>query len=166
MVNEMTDVHEIVQRVEASPEFQEFSNANPHHYLAHVFATSAAEPGPMELGYYSKESDMITVFKTAPIAAMPPEEVFKESGTLRRLDLDAVLLGLAAAMERAEKERASAYPRHPAMKMICILQQQDVPVWNITIVTGTLQMINMKLSATNGELLSRSMQSIMGLVRE
>jgi hypothetical protein len=158
----MTDVHNTVKRLENSEAFQEFSRSNPHHYLVHAFSTGKE----IELGYYGKESDKITVFKTNPVAMLPAEEVFKQQGVLEALNLDMVQLGLHEALERAEAERANAYPQHITTKSICILQQQDGPVWNITLVTATLQMINVKLSAQSGELHSRDMRSIMDLARE
>jgi hypothetical protein len=166
MLNASTDVHATVKKVEASAVFQEFNATNPHHYLVHAFATTTSVAAPLELGYYGKETDMITVFKGDPVTAMPPEEVFKQGGILAPLDLAAVRLGLPEALVRAEKERAAAYPRHPFMKAICVLQQQEGPVWNITLVTGTLQMITMRFSATTGMLVSREMRSIMDLARD
>jgi hypothetical protein len=158
----MTDVHDTVKRLENSDAFQEFSRSNPHHYLVHAFSTGKE----IELGYYGKENDKITVFKTNPVTMLPAEEVFKQQGVLEALNLDMVQLGLHEALERAEAERADAYPRHTTTKSICILQQQDGPVWNITLVTATLQMINVKLSAQSGEVRSRDMRSIMDLARE
>ncbi len=160
------DVHEVIEKVEASPEFQEFSEQNPHHYLVHAFSTAAGAPAPIELGYYGEDTDMITVFRSDPITAMPPEEVFKQDGKLKQLDLTAVRLGLKDALERAEKERAAAYPQHATIKAICILQQHDNPTWNLTLVTGTMQMINMRIDALTGQVLSRSIQSIMNIARE
>lgn len=162
----MTDVHKRVVEIEASPAFHAFNKQTPHHYLVHAFATVTGGPVTIELGYYGQDTDMITVFKGAPVEAMPPEEVFKQTATLPQLDLGLVKLGLKDVLEKAEKERATAYPHHPFAKAICVLQQQDGPVWNITLVTATLQMINMRFNATTGFLLNRSMQSIMDLARD
>ena len=98
--------------------------------------------------------------------ALPPEDVFKEQGALAQLDLSAVRIGFAQAIELAEKYRVQTYPHHPIMKMICVLQQQELPFWNMTLVTGTLQMINIRIDAVTGQLLSRSLHSIMDLAKE
>jgi hypothetical protein len=159
-----TDVHTTVELVEGSKEFQEFNAQNPHHYLVHAFSATGT---PLELGYYGKEADRIVVFKTNPIVAMPPEEIFKEEGkVLHALDLTAVRFGLKEALDRAEKQRQQVYPRHECMRTIAILQQADRPVWNITLVTNTLNMINMKIDAMTGELVSRDMQNIMSIVKD
>jgi hypothetical protein len=154
-----TDVHELVEKVEASQEFK-----LPEHVLVHVFSATG-DLGVAELGYYGAD-DKITVFRTNPISAMPPEEVFKEQGTLTKLDLSAVRIGLAQAGVKAEQYKQESYPHHMTMRMICILQQREQPEWNITIVTNTLHMINIKINAMTGELISRSMDSIMSLSRE
>jgi len=161
-----TDIHEVVEQVESSQEFQAFNSKNPHHYLVHAFCAAEAKPGAVEIGYYGKETDRITVFKTNPVAAMPEEEVFKKEGHLEPLDLTAVRLGVKEAVARAEQERAAAYPRHSAVKTICVLQQQGNPVWNLTLVTATLQMIIMRIDAMSGQVLSKDMHSVMSIVKE
>jgi len=165
-----TDVHSIVERIESSPAFTSFNADNPHHYLVHAFVAVqrlAEDASPaLELGYYGKETDRITIFTSEPIVARPPEEVFKESGTLAPLDLGAIRFGFADALRIAERTRAAYYPTHGVMQGFCILQQSDTyarPVWNITLVLGTLSMLNMKIDAVTGELLSRELQNIMSL---
>jgi hypothetical protein len=162
----MTDVHDVVDKVESSAAFLAFNAENPHHYLVHAFSTAGAHIDPMELGYYGKEADKITVFKTDPLTRMPAEEVFKERGVLEALDLSLVKLGLTQALAKAEEYRHDAYPKHQTMKTICVLQQKQRPIWNMTIVTNTLNMINMRIDAQTGELISREMQSIMNLAKE
>ncbi|HIH25109.1 TPA: hypothetical protein HA251_08810 [Candidatus Woesearchaeota archaeon] len=169
-----TDVHETIERVEASDAFIAFNAENPHHYLVHAFATvRSLDPAvplpPLELGYYGKEHDMITVFTSEPVAARPPEEVFKEEGSIAGLDLLALRQGFADALRIVERTRSSQYPAHAAMQGFCILQQNRVystPVWNITLVLNTLSMLNMKIDAVTGEVLSRELQNIMSLSAE
>jgi hypothetical protein len=164
-----TDVHETVTLIEASPEFQRFNAQNPHHYLVHAFASTKSLDGDspaLELGYYGKETDMITVFTSLPIAAREPEEVFKKEGVLAQLDIAAVRIGLSEALRNAERLRSAHYPQHNVMQCFCILQQHDWPVWNITLVLGSLNMLNMKIDAMTGEALSRELQNIMSLRAE
>jgi hypothetical protein len=160
-----TDMHELVEQVEGSKEFAHFNTVNPEHYLVHIFSATG-DLKNAELGYYGTKSDKITVFKTNPIVAMPEEEIFKEKGHLHKLDLTAVRLGLKEATGKAEQYKAESYPRHQTMRMISILQQAEMPLWNITIVTNTLHMINLKIDAMTGQLISRSMDSIMSLAKE
>jgi hypothetical protein len=170
-----TDIHVAVRAVEASTEFSAWIAENPHHELVHVFASVSAAPAPtpgqspvIEIGYYGRESEMITVFKTPPVERLPAQEVFKreEHPAPAALDLAAVRIGLSQTSDIAEATRAAAYARHPPMKTICILQQLDHPTWNLTMVTGTLQMITMRIDAVNGTVLSHAMHSLMSLVKE
>jgi hypothetical protein len=164
-----TDVHDAVKRVEASAVFATFSAANPHHYLVHAFASVSGpdEAAALEIGYYGKETDEITVFSSEPVAMRAAEQVFKQPGkVLAPLDLAAVRVGLADALARAERERARDYPHHMPMRIICVLQQHEQPCWLLTIVTNTMQMLTVRLDATIGTVLSREMTSLMSLVKE
>lgn len=165
-----TDVHEVVERVETSPAFVDFNEENPHHYLVHAFVstkslTSEVLP-PLELGYYGKEEDKITVFTSDPVTARPPEEVFKEEGAIAPLDLLSLRQGLLDALRVAERTRAANYAAHATMQGFFILQQSGVhsrPIWNVTLVLATLNMVNLKIDAVTGEVLSRELQNIMSL---
>ncbi len=163
-----TDVHIAVDKVENSSVFSAFNADNPSHYLVHAFAATKdlnAIP-TLELGYYSKDHDKITVFKTEPIAIMPAEDVFKEKGVLQRLDVEALRFGLSDALLVADCTHKESYSKHPVLQAFCALQYNDVydrPVWNITLVLGTLHMLNLKIDAINGEILVKDLQNIMSL---
>ena len=162
---------ETIATLEQTEEFHEFETENPDHYLVHIFTTaslheSGTKIAPAELGYYGRSKDRITVFKTEPVKRMEEEEVFKEHGTLKKLLMENVQISVASAIDLAVKFQKESYPAHQAMRLICILQEQDRPVWNITIVTNTLQMANYKIDAADGTLLSKDMRSLMSLSKE
>jgi hypothetical protein len=97
---------------------------------------------------------------------MPAEEVFKEQGVLQPLDLNSLRYGLSEALSVAEVSRKESYSHHPVLQAFCALQHNDDynrPVWNITMVLGTLHMLNMKIDAISGEVLVRDLQNIMSL---
>jgi len=162
---------DVIRVVEESVEFQGFSQINPTHYLVHAFAMTTIEngvarPTPVELGYYGKDTDKITVFKTYPIRMLPEEQAFKEKGTIPQLTITDKTMPIMEAIITAERHRAALYPRHLSMKAICILQQKETPVWNITIVTHSLQMANFRIDAESGALISNDLQSLMNLSAE
>jgi hypothetical protein len=155
----------MVGRVEAAMPFHAYRAAHPGSYLAHAFTTAEGKLiQPLELGYYA-DDDTITVFKGDPVMALPPDHVFKDQGTVERLDLGAVRLGPEAALAKAVQEQDERYPKHETRKAVLILQQRDVALWNITLVTATLQMINLRIDAATGAVLSCSLRSIMDLAQ-
>ncbi len=159
----MTDVHDIIDAVEGSDEFREFRARHPHPYLAHLFCYAKSGSAPVEIGYYSERDDHIVVFDTKPVRARPPEGAFKEEGVIAPLDLASVGIGLAQARELAAARMRERYPAHPVQQEICILQQGDGPVWNLTIVTATLNLVTMRLDARDGAVLSDELRNIMDM---
>lgn len=167
-MDKKTDIHHMVGLVESSPIFSSFKSINPHHYLAHAFATIKGldSLSPLEFGYYSKEDDKITVFKTEPIAAMPPEEVFKEEGVVQKLDLDEITVGFGDVAGIVKNLYSKSYSHHPVLQMFCVLQYNtayETPVWNITVVFSTLHMLNVKVDAVSGRIIVEDLQNIMSL---
>ncbi|MBR9700274.1 hypothetical protein GOV11_00205 [Candidatus Woesearchaeota archaeon] len=159
----MTDIHELIEKIEKSRPFKEFNKANPDHYLVHAFCHVKQDAGKVELGYYGKKTDKITVFTTDPIESRPPEEVLKESGVLRELDTKILKIGLTEARELAEKHLKEKYAGQQASQEICILQQAEVPVWNITLVLASLNMLNLRIQADSGEITYEDMRNILDL---
>jgi len=159
-------IKELVASLEQTDSFADFAKRHPEHYLVHIFSSASEQASPPELGYYSKETDQITVFHTNPVQELPPEPVFKETGVLKALDLDTVQIGVEDAVEKAKAYTLEGYPNQIITKTISILQQKDVPVWNMTVITAAFSMINIRIDATNGKMLGRTMTSIMSLIRE
>lgn len=158
----MSDVHDLVAKVEASEAFRQFKRAHKEQYLVHLFC-HAKEEAKVEIGYYGAEDDTITTFTTDPVERKPPEEVFKREGTLEELDLGEVEVGLSRAREIAEAYRREHYPAHPVTQEICILQRLGIQVWNLTLVTSTLNMLNIRIAAHSGEIISAEMRNILDL---
>ena len=80
------------------------------------------------------------------------------------LDKGSVSLGLREARDVVEGFRNEKYPaQQPVLQEICILQQAEVPVWNVTLVIGTLNMLNVKVHAETGEILHDHLRNIMDL---
>ena len=156
----MSDIKQIISDVEGSDAFASFNRNTKGFYIVHVFYT---EKQGVELGYYDDKTDRIVVFETDPVVQRPPEEVFKESGTLHKLDITAVSVGLADVRTIARAYMKEHHPTHPLQQEILILQQADVPVWNCTLVTQTLNMLNLKIDATSGAILHEELRNIMDL---
>lgn len=153
----MTDVRSLRDEVEASPAFEGLGG----HVLVHVFCHEKGGAAPVELGYYSPADDTITVFRTQPVMALLPEKIFKGEKELEELQIDAVRIGLAHAKELADAQRRRTHLHHPVAQGIYLLQQLDGPVWNVTLVTATLHMLNYKFDAVTGELRSSQYSSLL-----
>ena len=155
----LTDIQEFITTVETSDLFTE----REYDYLVHVFCHVRGDDAPVELGYYHKKEDTITVFTVNPVEKRPPEKVFKEAGVLGKLAVSDVTVGLSDVRQKAREYAAEKYPTHPVQQEICILQQAEIPMWNLTLVTSTLNMLSLKINAVTGEIFSEDMHNIMSL---
>ncbi len=152
-----------VEEVERSEVFKNFLIDNPHYYLAHIFFMSGKEEA-RQVGYYSKDRDRVVVFELSnSIKQMPEAEVFKEQQHIEPLDLTRVLIGFEEALSLAEELHTKKYPAEIISQKIVILQNLNGLVYNITHVTRTFNICNIKIAADTGEVLSEHMQSILGL---
>ncbi|MBN2142276.1 PepSY domain-containing protein [Candidatus Woesearchaeota archaeon] len=157
---------ETISRVEKSKEYEEWHAKNPDFYLAHAF-TMLDEKHPRyawELGYYSPSRDKLVVVETEPSIAMRPEEdVFKKDGRVAKLSLSEIKIRVADAMKICDDLVKSDYSSQVVNKRIILVQNQPKHVYNVTLVTHTFSILNVKIDAGTGEVLGHKLQSIMDL---
>ncbi|MFH0870474.1 MAG: PepSY domain-containing protein [archaeon] len=159
-------LRETIAKVEKSKEFKSFKKSNPGFYLAHCFTMldEGEKKYNWELGYYSDKKDKLVVFETVPAVKLRDEDdPFKREGIIKRLDMNEVKTSLARALEICDVLAKDKYSAHAITKRIIVLQNIDKPVYNITHVTRSYSILNVKIDAKTGEIISQNLQSIMQL---
>lgn len=153
----MNQIKQIQLTLEQSKEFQEWRTQHPDGYLTHAFNVINNHVfDKWQLGYYSKQTSKITVFEVGESITISPEsEVFQEEKALvRPLNLENIKFELGQAVEKAEELRAESYKQILPEKTIIILQNIELgQLWNLTIVGKTFDILNIKISSENGEVL-------------
>jgi len=162
------DINQVVKDVESS---EEFKSIDPDHYLVHIFRMMDADKDEdCQVGYYSKKTDKIVVFDylKGKVKGMPPEEAFKEKNYIAPLDLAKVNVPMDVALNKAQEVVKSNYPAHLLSKAIVLLQKLPDfgQIWNITVITHTFQVINIKINAETGDVIKHSMESLLGWKKE
>jgi uncharacterized membrane protein YkoI len=166
MTNETEhELFELKEKIEASKEYKEWADKNPDFYLVHMFLMSNHQP---QLGYYNKKIDKIITFdmhnKDNIVILNPASEVFKESVIVELLKLDEIKTTLADAMASTKQLAIEKYPGQIIDKSIAVLQMiKGRAVYNITLITRSFKMINVKIYAKDGGLIESHMQSILDL---
>ncbi len=155
---------EILKKVEDSKEFKEFAQEHADKYLAHGF-TMHSKPGEYDyqLGYFCPSTGLITVFTVDPVKRLPDDQAFNKEGTVKALDPDKVTVQCSAAEQQALDFLKEKYPNETVTKIIIIVQNLDVQVYNITLVTDHFNILNARIDAASGELISHTMRSILSL---
>ena len=151
-----------VRRLLVSPLFQEWKAKNPEAYLTHIFYMTEMEP---QVGYYDQILDKITTFTMADeITRNPEQQVFKKEDTIRPLLINDVEQSTMRIIEKARTFQEEKYKKENVVKEIILLQNLDIgQVYNVTFITDSFKILNMKICAKRGDVLQHEFRSLMDL---
>jgi uncharacterized membrane protein YkoI len=148
--------------LEASQVFMVWKRNHPGSYLVHFFFMTGLD---VQIGYYEKETDAITTFVVAEeVIQNPSSEVFKESQTVASLDFALVKVSFEEAMETAVAVQKEKYSADVPTKDIVVLQTIDgKTLYNVTFVTQSFHLLNIRIDAITGSVLSDTKKPLMDL---
>jgi hypothetical protein len=145
--------------------YKEFIENNSDYYLSHMFFVYEKKNLTDEqIGFYSPKADKVVSFDLVNHKVSEPEDAMKKSGKIPGFKISDVNVGFSEVFNKAKKLMNEKYSQHFPKKYICILQVlNDVLVWNLTIVTNTLHMVNVRIDASSGKILEDEARSLMSL---
>jgi len=135
----------------------------PDLYLCSIFIFN----NKTQFDFYSKKSKLVTSFivEDNEVNILNKEEkIFqKEKKDLEELRLEKVKIDLEKALERV----GNSVKKHKetTTKQIIILQQNKFPLWNISSITSSFNIINIKINAETGKILEEIKESILNFKR-
>ncbi|MBN1503179.1 hypothetical protein JW930_06550 [Candidatus Woesearchaeota archaeon] len=150
-------------KLHSDPSFIKWKRANKNCYLIYGFYSDDGNiKSEWQLGYYDKESDMITAFAVNDTIQRNPEtKAFKDGGVIEELKVEDVKTPMTEAISCAEEIQKSQYDQHCPVKKIIVLQKLPIGlVWNITYITKTFNTLNMKIDALTGKVLKHELVSV------
>ncbi len=157
-------VTDAIERIEASKEYSKWAKQNPTSFLAHAFTMREKEGfEAWQIGYYSPERNMVTVFELdEQIQMMPESEVFKKDETaVKALDREKIILDAEQALETAAGLTKEEYPHIRSDKQILVLQNIEAgQVWNITFISPSMDVLNIKISSDEGKIVSHGLSRL------
>jgi hypothetical protein len=131
-----------------SEEYKAFKEENKDSFLSSIFLD---KDGWQFNFFYNNK--LITFFIENDIIKTEESEIY-EKQEIQELKLEEVKIGL----EQAENLMK---PEEEITKKIIILQQKESPLWNITYITKSLNILNLKVDAISGKLLEQKTENIM-----
>jgi len=149
-------VKDFYNKILNSEAYLNWRENHPEDYLAHAFFTERGQ----EYGFYSKEKDEITTFRVLDkIELLSTDEIFKKDDkAILALDIDKVAVSLDQALEKTK----ALLENEKANKSISVLQHLEIgQVWNVTLITSGFNVLNAKIDAATGEVLSHQKQAAM-----
>ncbi|MBS3097217.1 hypothetical protein J4209_00310 [Candidatus Woesearchaeota archaeon] len=147
-------------------EFKEWLKENKESYFSYAFTMVEKEQErKWQMGYYNKRHDKITTFivEKNGINVSPEEEVFKkEEAEIKKIDLTKVKASLDFALKKVESLQKRKYPNEKPVKLIIILQNIEKfgNIWNITYISQSFNVLNVKINAKNGNIIEHKIASI------
>ncbi|MFC1696908.1 hypothetical protein ACFL1H_01120 [Nanoarchaeota archaeon] len=160
------DVKAAYDRLKDDQGFKKWQKENKQCVLAHAFITVEGDmASDWQFGFYNKDNDkMVTFFVQDKIQQMPEAEIFKRpEAVIVKFEIEDVKIPFARAMDVLNEFKEKEFDKEHITKSIVILQHiQDIGlVWNVTNLTQTLNVLNVKISADSGEIKKHSFEAIM-----
>lgn len=142
-----------LKKIKSSREFKDYQKSHPNAYLCSIFITDLPQ-----FSFYSKKTKLVTSFKLEnnKVSVMGKDQkIFqKEKKDLKEINLEKIKISLNKAKQIANS--IEKYKNETTTKEIIILQILKQPVWNITKITSIFNIINIKLSAITGKIISHT----------
>ena len=136
--------------------FTEWSASHPSAFTAYFFSDidEQLQLGPWQIGLYDKKEDKIAKFIVdTQITYEPLAEAFKKPGGIKKLDIKKAKISAEEARDTFLLLQKKKYVQHLVLKGFLILQNiEQGTVWNVTLLTRTFAALNVKVNATNGEI--------------
>jgi hypothetical protein len=153
------EIKEFLEELEKSKIFKKFKEKNQLAYNSSISKIQKE----LQIDYYDPNTDKITSFtkRNNEIISQESEVFRKEKIDIPELKLDKIKITLKAI----EDIIAMKYQEIPTKK-IFILQQKESPIWNITYLTQSLNILNMKINAETGQIIEEKIESAMNFQKK
>jgi len=155
----------ILEKLHQSKEFKDWEKEHGDAFLAHGFMLlDEANKDSWQIGYFSPDKDSMTTFVVSErfVETVPDQEILKSEHGLKELKPDDIKVGHEKALSKADEYHHLHHPREVSLKKFFIIQQfHDEPVYNVTFFFQSLKTLNIKISATTGEITHHTFQTLM-----
>lgn len=161
----IAELKKAVKDVQKVKEFKDFKKKNPKAYLAScVVIVDGKKVGDWQIDFYQPSKHKMATFIVKDVVEFKGEDnIFqKEKAEVKELKLDDVKVGFDKMLKLLEDFRKKNYSGDFPNKTIIVLQTiEDYPVWNLTLLTATLKVLNVKLSAVDGKVISDHIENFL-----
>lgn len=166
----MNKLQQVLKLVEDSDVFKNWHKKHANFYLCAFFRNIGNMDNiEWQVHYYWPENDTITVFSVGAEINIVEEDSLilkRNDEKVEELKLDNINVDLLRALEIADNYIKENYPKEEIVKRLIILQKLKRIVWNITCMTLSVNLLNVKLDAESGEVIEESMGPLLKYGRE
>ena len=147
----LDELKSILSLLESSELFKSWQQKHKDSFLSSCFIVD--EQG-WQLAFYSPKKNKISTFLKDRLI-QSDSAIFKlDKERVKQLNIDEVKVDKQQVLDIAEKEFNEKQPGTRAVKNIIVLQHVDKLMWNITYLTSSLFIFNVKIDAISGSIIS------------
>ncbi|MEM3126943.1 MAG: hypothetical protein QW331_02655 [Candidatus Woesearchaeota archaeon] len=154
------DFKQTYKRLLDSNEFKKWKKENKNSYLASfstIFDSFSNKTEFWTIAFYDPKEDSMTNFVMKEEVSIEKfNEIAKKPNTkVTELKIEKVKIDFETAIEKIKETKKEYYKNQMLTKAFVVLQNIDEKfLWNISFLTGSFQLINFRIDATNNELIS------------
>lgn len=146
----MLEFKQALSKLETSEAFKNYQKKNAASYL-----TNSLYIYEWQINYFSPRTQQITTFIVNDrIRKKILEANSKKFPVLNR---NKIKVDIAKALDISQSQKQEG------ITIIIIQSENSIPIWNISIPTPALKLINIKVSAESGEVLEKSEKNVIEL---
>lgn len=145
------------KKLEKSQVFKDWKKENKTCFLCSCFTIIDKKEEFWQFDFYNKKLNKITSFKIdSSIEIFPEDDIFSDGkSTINPVDLNDIKIEFNEISEKLKKKHKGI------TKEIVVLQNSDGLIWNISLLTSTMNLINVKASASTGKILEEKSESVL-----
>lgn len=162
----IAQLKELKRQVEETKNYKEWKAQNPDSYFISAFFLGnefSSKSKEWQFDFYAPDKDKVVSFTYGKDIAVKEEEIFKKTkDKIGELKLDEIRVDLDKAILIFEKIKSAKHAADTPTKKLFILQVLDAKaVWNITYISSSFNILNIKIDALSGEVVSESFSSVL-----
>jgi uncharacterized membrane protein YkoI len=147
----MKDLIKSYQELIDCENYRTYIEREPKAFLISCFLMN----GEWQFNFYL--NNKVTIFKNNCMELN--DEMINSTGEVKRLDLENVNVKVEKAIEIA-REELKLHNDETDKRIILLQNLEGRTIWNITLLTKHMNMMNIKVDAENGKIIGESFQSI------
>lgn len=158
----MLDLNECIKKLEDSEVYIDWRKENKKSFLYLFFKIMKEDDkGIWEIGFYDQKTETSTSFiigEDVKLNAKDSKIFKKKDDKIEKLNVDDIKIDLENAFKIIDGIIGEKYSKEKASEKIIILQNVGSVVWNITYLTKSLNVINVRISASSGDIIEHSIK--------
>ena len=166
----LIDIQDCIERLESETIFKKWKAKNSSCYFSYALTIidKDRDNNIWQIGFYNPSSDKITTFAVdKDISMQEEEEVFKEpEHDVEEIKPASIKLPVNGILEKAANFIRENYKSEKIVKSIVHLQNHHDygTIWNLSYVSERLNVINLKIDAASGDIISDNVTAMFNFV--